>query len=184
MSAGVIASRYALALLKLVDETGNGETVVRQAESLLDSMSRIPELAAAEEEEMSVPLESKLNLMETALGEPVSDELRRLVTVLYRNRRIGVIRLALHSFISGYYSSRKIVRGTLTVASPAVDLESRIRELVARKEGWTLKLRTEVNPELIGGFVLELEDFRLDASVSGQLASIRKQFEDKNRRIV
>ena len=32
MSEGIIASRYAKALLKLVDETGNGEVVVRQVQ--------------------------------------------------------------------------------------------------------------------------------------------------------
>ena len=39
-------------------------------------------------------------------------------------------------------------------------------------------------PELIGGFVFEMNFRRLDASVAAQLRSIRRQFVERNRRIV
>ena len=41
-----------------------------------------------------------------------------------------------------------------------------------------------VDPSLIGGFVFDLGDEILDASVSSQLEKIRRAFIDKNRRIV
>ena len=47
MSEGIIASRYAKALLKLVDETGNGEVVVRQVQELQEAMGSVPDLRRA-----------------------------------------------------------------------------------------------------------------------------------------
>ena len=72
------------------------------------------------------------------------------------------------------------------VAEPveAPTLESRLRDLIEKKTGCRLILKTEVNPSLIGGFVFEVEDTVLDASVSRQLDIIRSQFIEKNRRIV
>ena len=45
-------------------------------------------------------------------------------------------------------------------------------------------MEESVDPSLIGGFVLDLEDYRLDASVSRQIEDIRRQLVQKNNRIV
>ena len=66
----------------------------------------------------------------------------------------------------------------------ASSLESRLREVVERQTGCKLLLKTEVDPALIGGFVFEVDDLLLDASVSRQIDIIRRQFIEKNRRIV
>ena len=56
--------------------------------------------------------------------------------------------------------------------------------LIKKRTGKTLLLTTDVDESLIGGFVLEVEDRLLDASVSRQLEIIKNQFVEKNRRIV
>ena len=63
-------------------------------------------------------------------------------------------------------------------------LESRLRELIGKETGCELLFEAKVDPSLIGGFVFEVEDMILDASVSRQLDVIRHQFIEKNRRIV
>jgi F-type H+-transporting ATPase subunit delta len=50
--------------------------------------------------------------------------------------------------------------------------------------GGEVVLNAEVDPALIGGFILIIDDKLLDASVSRQLEEIRRQFMDKNKRIV
>lgn len=132
-------------------------------------------------------------------GAALAPELRKFLALLIRNRRIGDIRLILTTFVTEYYRSRHILRARLAVADPSLlasghdsrdseklrpTLESRLRALIEAKTGCGLLLRTEVNPSLIGGFVFEVEDTVLDASVSRQIAVIRRQFIEKNRRIV
>ena len=41
-----------------------------------------------------------------------------------------------------------------------------------------------MNPAIEGGFVFDINDYRLDASVATQLKRVQQQFIDKNRRIV
>ena len=41
-----------------------------------------------------------------------------------------------------------------------------------------------LDPSIIGGYIMEIDGYRLDASVANQLRNIRRQFIDKNRRIV
>ncbi len=48
----------------------------------------------------------------------------------------------------------------------------------------TLDLEKIVDPDILGGFILEVDFVRWDASLSGQLNSIKKQYIERNRRIV
>ena len=42
----------------------------------------------------------------------------------------------------------------------------------------------KVDPDIIGGGILEIGYWRIDASIAGQLKRVKKQFIEKNRRIV
>lgn len=203
MNTGIIASRYAAALLKLVDETGSGETVVSQARAILEAMTAVPDIRRLLSDP-SIPAEKKLSLLETAVAtghpdacpEPVegrsegslSPDLKQFFKLLVRNGRIGDIALILKSFEDQYFESRRIVRGRLTLSAEpdaaARKLESGIKKLIEERTGKTLLLSTGIDESLIGGFVLEIEDKLLDASVSHQLDIIRRQFVERNRRIV
>jgi F-type H+-transporting ATPase subunit delta len=193
MNTGIIASRYAAALLKLVDETGSGEVVVSQAKAVIAALTDFPDLRRLLSDP-SVPDSKKISLLEVAAtgdqssAPAASPELKRFFELLIRNGRIGDISLALKSFEDQYCQARGIVRGRLVLPSEPDDaasvLENKIRSLIESKTGKTLQLTTEVDETLIGGFVLEVEDKLLDASVSRQLERIRSQFVERNRRIV
>ena len=193
MNTGIIASRYAAALLKLVDETGSGEVVVSQAKAVITALKDFPDLRRLLSDP-SVPDSKKISLLEVAAtgdqsaAPAISPELKRFFELLIRNGRIGDISLALKSFEDQYCQARGIVRGRLVLPSEPDDaasvLENKIRSLIESKTGKTLQLTTEVDETLIGGFVLEVEDKLLDASVSRQLERIRSQFVERNRRIV
>lgn len=199
MNTGIIATRYATALLKLVEETGSGELVAAQVQVIEKALDEVPEFRRAVDDP-AVSVVRKISLFEAALKDSMAQELHKFLELLIRNGRIGDVRLVLTTFVTEYYRSRHIKRARLVVADPALldpvpvegslrqaqrpALESRLRDLVEKQTGCRLILKTEVNPSLIGGFVFEVEDTVLDASVSRQLDFIRRQFIEKNRRIV
>lgn len=206
MNTGIIATRYATALLKLVEETGSGELVAAQVQVIEKALDEVPDFRRAVDDP-AVAAVQKISLFEASLKDSMAQELHKFLELLIRNGRIGDVRLVLTSFVTEYYRSRHIKRARLVVADPALldpeptpsdpvpvegslrqvqrpALESRLRDLVEKQTGCRLILKTEVNPSLIGGFVFEVEDTVLDASVSRQLDFIRRQFIEKNRRIV
>lgn len=206
MNTGIIATRYATALLKLVEETGSGELVAAQVQVIEKALDEVPDFRRAVDDP-AVAAVQKISLFEASLKDSMAQELHKFLELLIRNGRIGDVRLVLTTFIIEYYRSRHIKRARLVVADPALldpeptpsdpvpvegslrqaqrlTLESRLRDLIEKQTGCRLILKTEVNPSLIGGFVFEVEDTVLDASVSRQLDFIRRQFIEKNRRIV
>lgn len=209
MNTGIIATRYATALLKLVDETGCGDVVAAQVQTVEKALDEVPDFRRAVDDPAVAPAK-KIALFEAALssvaesveGTSLAPDLRKFLELLIRNGRIGDVRLIFTTFVTEYYRARHIKRAKLVVADPALlnpeptlsdrelaeplrpTLDVRLRDLIEKQTGCKLILKTEVNPSLIGGFVFEVEDTVLDASVSRQLDIIRRQFIEKNRRIV
>lgn len=206
MNTGIIATRYATALLKLVEETGSGELVAAQVQVIEKALDEVPDFRCAVDDP-AVAAVQKISLFEASLKDSMAQELHKFLELLIRNGRIGDVRLVLTTFVTEYYRSRHIKRARLVVADPALldpeptpsdpvpvegslrqaqrpALESRLRELIGKETGCELLLEAKVDPSLIGGFVFEVEDMILDASVSRQLDVIRHQFIEKNRRIV
>ena len=50
-----------------------------------------------------------------------------------------------------------------------------MRQKVEGKTNGTVEFQTETNPEIIGGYILEYDTYRLDASIQNQLRSILTQ---------
>ena len=158
MNTGIISSRYAKALLRLVDETGNGQAVYDQVLRILKDPDSMP--------------------------PTLEPELARMVELLVENKRLEYVKFILHRFTELYDASRGRRFVTFKTAVPAPEMERKVKDLLLQKLGGEVILKAEVDPSLIGGFILSIDDRLLDASVSRQLEEIRRQLMDKNKRIV
>ena len=158
MNTGIIASRYATALLRYTEETGGGERVCAQVRRLLDHPEQDP--------------------------GPLEPELERLIRLVVENGRLEDVKFILRSFIAMYYRSRGIQVAQLTTVVPSEGLERKLRTMLEKQFGTQVLIETKVDPELIGGFTLEVGDYLLDASVRRQIETIRRQFVISNNRIV
>lgn len=158
MNSGIISSRYATALLKRVTETGRGRQVCEQVEQLLEH----PDVQI----------------------QALEPDLKSFVDVIVKNGRQEYLKLALNSFVRKYYEASGIKMAYLTTASPAPGLEEKLSALIREKMGCSVKMKTKVDPKIIGGFTFVVDDLLLDASVSRQIELIRGELIEKTNRIV
>jgi len=158
MNTGIIASRYATALLRYTQETGGGERVCAQARRLLEHPEQDP--------------------------GPLEPELERLIRLVVQNGRLEDVKFILRSFIAMYYRSRGIQVAILTTVVPSEGLERKLQTMLEKQFGTEVLIETKVDPDLVGGFTLEVGDYLLDASVRRQIETIRRQFVISNNRIV
>jgi F-type H+-transporting ATPase subunit delta len=185
VNRSLVITRYATALLKYVQETGGGEAVCKEAETLVKALDNVPEFARAVGSKDILPDRKKEALVRSALGGDISMEMDHFVKLLMRNSRISLLPDMLRNFITMYYSSIGKRKVHLILSRPASEEEmDRFARLVKAKTGDEPIFEVEVKPSLIGGFILDLEDTILDASVQRQLQRIREQFIERNRRIV
>lgn len=184
MYIGVISMRYAKALLAYAQENGTEDKVYKEAGILANHFSKVPGLKQALDSPV-LPAKTKLQLICEAAGGVVSCELKRFVELVLEERREKFLQFMVMSYIDLYRHQKNISVGRITTVCPvAEEVVGRIRALVEKRTHGTVELHTRLDPKLEGGFVFEIESYRLDASVANQIKRVKQQFIERNRRIV
>lgn len=74
-----------------------------------------------------------------------------------------------------YREEKNMVTGRLITAVPVNDeTKAKMSQMVGQRTKANVEFQTEVNPDIIGGFILEYDTYRMDVSVKSQLRSILK----------
>ena len=186
MNRSIVISRYALTLVKYVRATGRGEIVCSEAETLEKALFSVPDLRrmVTAADDVVSPFDKK-KLLQTALGSQMSPELSRFLTLLNNNGRMSLVEAILRDFVNMYRRSIGIRKAHLTtVNEPSERLLQRLRALVKQKTGDDVIIEVSVDPSIVGGFVFDLDEYLMDASVKHQLDLIREEFIERNRRII
>ena len=184
MNTGLVSARYATALYDFAVETKSVEKVYGEAKMLTLMFMKMGELRLVLDNPV-LPLKEKRQLILNAAGGETSKTFEQFTDLLLKNGREEQVHFIMLKFIDLYRKHKNIRYGKLTTASE-VDkaTEERLISLVTDKVGGTLELEKVVDSAILGGFMLEVEDVRWDASLSGQLSRIRYEYIERNRRIV
>ena len=172
MDLGVISVRYARALLKSATELKLEDQVYKEMQTLSRSFLEVPELRFTIDNPM-LSKDKKLKLIVTACGENVGELTKKFVALVLKEDREKTLQFMAASYITLYRQQKNLIRGSLTTAAPvSKDTEDRMRRMVESKTKGTVEFKTEVDPNIIGGFILEYDTYRMDASVKSKLNKI------------
>ena len=184
MNTGAISIRYARALLMFANEAGVAVKVYQEALTLSESFRQVAELRRA----MELPVmtrENKYKVLVQAAGGEITKQMQKFLELVLTEKREKYLMGINQAFIDLYRKQEKIRVGKLTTAVPIAPEEvERIRQIVVQSAGGTAEFATQVDPSIEGGFIFEINTYRLNASVADQMRRIKQQFIEKNRRIV
>ncbi|MDE5900795.1 MAG: ATP synthase F1 subunit delta [Muribaculaceae bacterium] len=176
MDQGLIPRRYAKALLSFAREKqceGQLYELMLQLESAFAANQRFQSVLANPHVETA----DKLGLIRTAVGEDLeSDVFADFLKLLVVNKRLGVLRGIALAYIALYRTAHRIYSVSVTSAAPLAQAElDRIHTLVDKHlpDGATAEISQAVDPALIGGFTVAIDNERLDASVANELKQLR-----------
>lgn len=176
MEIGVISVRYAKALLKSATEARLEEQVYEEMQTLAQNYVSIPELRFTIDNPM-LEKKQKFELLLTACGGgKVCKLTENFIKLVLQEDRESVMQFMANSYVTLYRRQKNITRGKLITATAVSEsVEQKMRQMVEKKTQGTVEFQTEVNPAIIGGFILEYGTYRLDASVQTQLRTIQTQ---------
>ncbi|MFQ6540120.1 MULTISPECIES: ATP synthase F1 subunit delta [Aphanothece] len=165
-----IATPYAEALLQVADARKETDTVAQQAKEILAIWSASPELRAAMASPVLEP-EAKKAALGGLFGEQITPSLQNLLKLLADRQRIAVLDSVLVRFLELYRELRNIALATVTSATPLSDQQQ--QELTAKVKDLAgtdaVEIDLQVDPALIGGFIVSVGSQVIDASLSGQV---------------
>ena len=173
MDNGKISVRYARALLNDANEKHCETEVYGQLMRLTENYS----LGISQfNEALSNPMigsEEKLQLLRTAIGEPVHPCLIRFLEFVTEKKRESKIFLIALKYQEMYRKEKHLLRANVTTAAELDEQTlEKIREYVERTFNCGAEMHVKVDPKLIGGFTLDIEHDRMDASIKGRLENL------------
>ena len=176
LSAGIkasLAGRYASALFDLASEAGTVSAVESDLDSLEAALRESAELRALiKNPEIS---REQIGKVMTGLGQKIglSDLTKNFLGVLAENRRVAELPAMIRAFHMIAAAQRGEVTAEVASAHALTDeqvatLETKLRA----REGRTVKLKTRVDPALLGGLVVTVGSKRIDGSIRTRLNSL------------
>lgn len=172
MDIGVISVRYARALLKSAADQKLEEQVYQEMMTIAKSYLEVPQLRHTIDNPM-LSKDKKEGLLLAAAGEKPCQLTKKFIQLVLKEDRENVLQFMANSYITLYRKQKNVIRGKLTTAARvSAQTEQKMRQMVESKTNGTVEFETEVNPDIIGGFILEYDTFRMDASVKTKLNNI------------
>lgn len=172
-----LAGRYAKSLLDLAVERNELETVHEDILFLQQVCRNSREFVGLMKSPVIEPAKKEKVFTAVTSGKisALTASFHKLLLLKGREANLPEI---ITSFINLYNKKKGIHTVKLTTASPVSDeLKQQIMQKIKGQTGFeSIELKTEVNEELIGGFVLEMGDSLVDASIAYDLRAIKKQF--------
>lgn len=174
MDNGLIPRRYAKALYKFALEHEATRRVYDEMKQVIASFKANPGL----QKTLANPFvcrADKETLLREAAGTQAENDYLGFVKLILDNRREEYAYAMAMAYRDIYRTANNISQVHIATAAklPEGDME-RLKKMVADSfKSQTLEYTTSVEPDLIGGFVIDVDDARLDASLSSELEQLR-----------
>ncbi|MDD6517115.1 MAG: F0F1 ATP synthase subunit delta [Prevotella sp.] len=177
MDLGVISVRYARALLKSATDLKQEDAVYSEMQTLAKSYLQVPQLRFTIDNPM-LAKDKKLALLQTACGNELTKLTTMFLQLVLKENRENILQFMANSYITLYRQEKKITRGTLiTATAVSPQIEEKMKKMVESKTHGTVEFNTEVDPSIIGGFILEYDTYRMDASVKTKLSKVLQELD-------
>jgi F-type H+-transporting ATPase subunit delta len=172
-----LAGRYAKSLIGLANE-------LNQLEAVYNDMLLLQTYCKGSREFVSIlkspviPSDKKESILQATTGGKVTELTASFNRLLVRKGREYMLPEIVEAFIEQYKEQKGIHTIKLTTAVAVSEdvkeaIVTKVKDLTPMK---SVELLTEVNPGIIGGFLLEVGDTLVDASISYDLNKIKSQF--------
>lgn len=172
-----LASVYAKSLLDIAKEQGSIETVLTDMQLIDNICSKSKDFVMMLRSPV-IKGDKKFTVINAVIGSKLQNITQLFIKLLVNKSREAVLPEIAPAFIKQYKEFKQIHTVKLTSAAP---LDADARKLIDEKlkaafPGGTIEVNPEINEDLLGGFVLEVGDKYIDASVRRDLEDIKIQF--------
>jgi F-type H+-transporting ATPase subunit delta len=179
MQSPRLAGRYAKSLIDLAEEKGQLETVYKDMQYMQQALKQSREFVVLMKSPV-IKADKKLAILDAVTKGKVGEITAGFNRLLVTKGRESHLPEIVNAFIDQYNDIKGIHKVKLTTAVEVSEglKTSIINKLINEAKLGTIELETKVDPSLVGGFVLEFHNNKVDASILRDLKDVKKQFMD------
>lgn len=178
INSSKVAKRYAKALLDYSIEKHEEDNFVQEISSLVEVVRENPDLRALLHSPI-VRMEIKHKVLQEVFSQR-SAILNLLIEILLENKRVSDLYDIAREYIIQYNRYKGKTTAYLTTAvEQSESLKAQfVQKAIALSGGKKITLESRVEPQLIGGFILRIDDLQYNASIAHKLYGIKEQLSE------
>ena len=170
------AKRYVKAVFELARQQNQLEELAKDMEAAQQILEQHPDLITLLNQPV-IPKSKKAAVLKKIFGEQFSRLFRQLIDLLIRRDRMELLPGIVTLFNEHYKRYQGVVEAQVTVATPIDDalkqqFIDKIKEITGKDK---IELKVETDPSIIGGYILQIGDLRIDDSVKGKINKIKQK---------
>ena len=171
-----LATRYAQAFYDFASETGTIETVYHDILQIYEIMNTHEELKRVLESAI-IPQDKKQHIIKEVFEKHFCKTTFNFFSLIIKKRRVPQLLQICSQFIKIYYKNHNIKEACITSAQPLSEkLVQFIKNYLEKDSPFTFILNLTVNPKIIGGLVIKIDDFYYDASIITKINKLKAEF--------
>ena len=103
----------------------------------------------------------------------LNSETKSVISLLSENRRLDLLSMVAKNFIDSYQKIKGKITATVTSAVPLNNqVINEILDIAKKMTDLQVELKNNIDPKIIGGFILNVGDLQINASVANQLENL------------
>jgi len=180
MNQNKLSIRYARALFELSKDKNKIDTTYKDILLINKTYQAIPDFGNFLVSPI-IKASIKKKTLDLIFGKKIEVLTKNFLNLIIDNSRENFIFDITRRFIFLYKREKGIKTAVISTASKFNKIEKdRIVEIVGKTYNSKVELEEKIKEELIGGFILRVDDKQYDASVSNQLNKVKKELTDYN----
>jgi F-type H+-transporting ATPase subunit delta len=175
MNTSKISVRYAKALFLAAKDAGTLDTTFRDASLIMEVLADVPDFRTLLGNPVMTDHEKRV-LLDKSFGKYLDKLTVKFLDLLTTNNRLLFLPDMVRDFIDLYKKELGISYAQL-ITAVKIDpkISEKIKESLATHLKKKVQLTTELDPSIIGGFILRIEDLQFDASIASALNRYKKE---------
>jgi F-type H+-transporting ATPase subunit delta len=171
----LIRVRYAKAFFQIAKEKNMLVQLKTDIETIFGVCNNSPEFMYFLNSPV-IKSSKKAELLENIFKTSVNQDTLNFLLLITHNKRETEIPGICRNFLELTRKDQNIKTATLVTASEIMPtVTEKIKAIIEKELKARVELSTKVNPDMIGGIILRVDDKQYDASVATQLKKIKQQ---------
>ena len=175
MDESSISVRYARALFELSEEEKNLSALKNDTELIANVCNSSPEFMQLLKNPV-VKASQKIHIVLLIFKEKIDGLTLDFLKLVIQNKREIFITSICRNILSLIKEAKGIKTVILTTAT-GIDEKSldNITKILEEELGSTVEISGKINPRILGGMILRIDDKQYDASIAARLSKIKKE---------
>ncbi len=171
-----VAKRYAKSILDLSKENGTVDAVSNDMKLFVSVCEKSHDLVLMLLNPI-IPSDKKMNVLNSLFGSKVNKLTITFFEIVTRKGREKYLLQIAKEFVAKYKQLKNIQTAEITSAVGLDDnLRKKVYDLIRNSTNSEVELVEKIDKNLIGGFILRMDDKQYDASISSELRKLTQAF--------